>query len=236
MSAITNQVAPNDFLVRSTGFTVTSGTVAKVLVETQAAAAAASPLPAYYGGCTVIDLVAASTDSANKDIDIFLGEVLTTQDNTNTGVLATTATVNGTVTRVNGSFITDKWKVGDNIMIFTPDGTAQVATTVDGLLSTITAVAATTLTINGTTWSAQTPLTSGTRLVRVSRLFRAQIPLNSGNTNAITNYSLLGSSMDSSVMRFEKKLGSNNMLIGAMVANPSALPAYLSVTATYARY
>lgn len=236
MSSAQYAITPASFHTRFTGFTATSTTIAKVLVEPQASAAAAGNLPPYYGGCSVIALDAASTDGSNKDIDLWTGEVLTTQDVTLTGVMATTATTNGTLTRVNGSFITDSWKIGDNLMIFTPDNIAQVASTVDGLLSIITAVTATTITISGTTWTAQTPLTTATRIVRVARQFRATVPLSSGNTNAIGSTSLLGHINDGSIIRTEKKLGQTSMLIGAMVANPSALPAAITITATYARY
>lgn len=236
---MTNPAAANTpatFGVRASSFTVTNTTIAKVLVEPQVAAAASSPTPLFYGGASVIGLDACSTDAADKIVNLWVGEILTTQETTNTGEIDTTATTNGTITRVNGSFITDGWKIGDLCMIFTPDNTAQAATGIDGIVCTLTAVTATTLTMSGTPIAAQSSLTAGTRLVRVARRGQFSVPANSGNSTTIPSVSLLGNSNDGSILRDEIKLGTTSMLIGALNASASALTAAISITASYARY
>lgn len=232
-------ITPSKFETRYTQFTVTNTTIAKVLVEPQAAGAASGNVPQYYGGFSLIELLASSTDSSNKDIILWEGEVLTTQETSNTGTLATTATTNGTITRVNGSFITDGWKIGDGGMIFTPDNTAQAATGIDGIKFVVTAVAAGTITVSGTPYAANAGLTAGTRLVRVSQLARHTITANAGNTatsSGTPNVNLLVQSMDYSMFKNDRKFGATSMIIAGMQANVSALTAQISVLARYARY
>lgn len=232
-------VVPSGFNTRYSQFTVTNTTIAKVLVETQAAAAASGNNPAYYGGFSLIELVASSTDGTARDIILWEGEVLTTQETTNTGTMATTATTNGTITRASGSFITDGWKIGDGGMIFTPDNTAQAATGIDGIKFVITAVAAGTITVSGTPYAANAGLTAGTRLVRVSQLARHTIAINAGNTTTSSgtpNVNLLNQSMDYTYNKFDRKFGPTSMLIGGMQANVSALTAQIGVLARYAKY
>lgn len=237
MSSPSNGAFPSGFRTeRPTSFTAANTTIAKVVVEPILGAAAISPAPAYFGGCAVIDLPVFSSDSALKDINLFIGTIRTTQDAVNTGVMATTAAGNSTITRISGSFITDGWKVGDQCMLFTPDNTAQVATAVDGIASTITAVAALTITVNGVTLAAATPLTAGTRLVSVTKKFTASIPINSGNTNAIASANLLNNSMDGAALRSDIKLGPLNMLIASMGSAVSALPCVVSIHPTVGLY
>jgi hypothetical protein len=215
--------------IRPVTFTVTNGTAAKVVQEPLAAAAAGATSPLYYGGCTIIDLTATSTDVV-KDVILYEG-VVTTTETIATGAMTTTAS---TITRTNGTFITDGYKVGDNVMIFAPEGTAPNAA-VDGILATLTTVVALTLTANGTPFGALT-LATGSRVVRVANLFRATVAANSGSSATIPNVKLLGNSQDQSAVLGEKKLGSSDMLMIAMQANVGALPAYLSVAGSVARY
>ena len=211
-------------------FIASNSTLAKVLVEPQVGAAAVGVLPAFYGGCTVIDLTASSTD-VSKDIILYQGDVFTTQDVTNTGAMTTTTS---TIPRTSGSFITDGWKVGDLVMTFAPPSLAPNAA-MDGVLGTITTVAALTLTVNGTPFAALT-LAAGTRIVRVAPYVRVNVPANSGTNGTAANVLLLGNSLDSSATPLERKLGPTDMLIGAMQAAVGALPAYVSVVGQLARY
>lgn len=230
---------PASFDTRYTQFTVGNTTIAKVLVEAQASAAASGNNPLFIGGFSLLELLASSTDAAAKDIIIWEGEVLTTQDATNTGALATATS--STITRATStpqSFITDGWKVGDALMVFTPDNSAQVGTGIDGIKAILTGVAAGTLTVNGTPFSTGT-LTAGTRLVRVSQLARHTIAINAGNTataSGTPNVNLLNQSMDISTFKNDRKFGSTAMIIGGLQANASALPAQISVLARYAKY
>lgn len=212
-------------------FTVTNGTSAKVVQEPLLAAAESATTPLYYGGCTVIDLTASSTDAVSKDVILYSGRITTTQETTQTGAMATTTS---TVTRVNNSFITDGLLVGDLVMLFSPVGTTPNAG-VDGIPCTVTGVAALTLTFNGTPIAALA-LATGTRLVRVSNLFRAPVAANSGTNGTLINARLLGNVLDQTSIPTERKLGATDMLIIGMQAAVSALPAYVSISGQVARY
>lgn len=232
MSGPVNAITPAGFRVEAADtFIAANSTLAKVLVETTPGAAAAGTTPALYGGCTVLDIVAASTDASNKDVILYIGNVTTTQDATNTGAMTTTTS---TITRTNGSFITDGWRVGDLVMTFAPANAAPNASQ-DGVIGTVTTVAALTLTVNGTPFAALT-LANGTRVVRVRPHFRATVAANSGTNGTSPSVGLLNNGQDGSSVRTELKLGPTNMLIAAMQSAVSALPAYVSIGAVTAQY
>lgn len=227
-------------------FIAATGTAAKIVVDQTAPAvagavptyggSAANPLlgssntPQLYGGCTVIDLVASSTDAA-KDVQLYVGTVATTQSAGATGNLTTTTS---TIVRASGSFITDGWAPGDLVMTFSPFGAAANAA-VDGILGVVTGVAALTLTVNGTPFAALT-LAAGTRVVRVRPHFKQTVAATAGTANNVPSQGLLGQINDGSAVRTELKLGANNVLIAALAAAASALPAYVSVGAVVALY
>jgi hypothetical protein len=214
------------------GFIAADTTLAKILVEPQAGAAASGNSPLYYGGASVIDGTISSTDSADKEVLLYAGAVTTTQETTATGVMATTAS---TITRVNGSFITDGWRVGDSVMLFAPANLARTAG-VDGVLGVVTTVVAGTLTVNGTPFTASTPLAAGMRVCRMHAQARIAVPLGSGTTTGIASVQLVGNAVDGSTVRTEIKLGATDLLAVAMAATTSALPATANVDATIARY
>ena len=54
-------------------FTVDNITAAKVVQEPLLAAVESATTPLYYGGCTIIDLTASSTDGASKNVIIYTG-------------------------------------------------------------------------------------------------------------------------------------------------------------------
>ena len=217
-------------------FIAANGTAAKVLVEPQAAAVAADPQPAFYGGQTVLDIVASSTDGSGKDVIVYQGNVLTTQDATATGDI--TVSAQNTLTRAVGSFISNGWLVGDLLMVFAPVDAAQVVSGIDGVLGTVTDVTAPAITLNGTPLASGTNvLTAGTRVVNVSQIFRATVAANSGNASSTPNVRLLGNANDQTIFQAEWKLGSTSMLIVGMQAAVSALPAFVSICArSAARY
>jgi hypothetical protein len=232
MSNFANAITPALFpAIGPVSFVAGNTTIAKVVVEPQLGAVATGFLPAFYGGSTVIDLTASSTDSVAKDVLLYAGTIATTQDTTNTGAMTTTTS---TIPRTTGSFIADGWLVGNTAMMFAPVDTAPNVA-VDGIACVVTGVTALTLTLNGTPIAALA-LAAGTRIVKVGQLFRATITANAGNTAAIPNVTLLANSMDSSIIKTERKLGPTNMLIAAMQATLSALPATISITGQLARY
>lgn len=208
-----------------------SGTAARIVVEQTAAAVATATAPQLYGGCTVLDLVATSTDGSAKDVQTYIGTVATVQDAVATGNLTTTT---GTIVRQAGSFIADGWAPGDLVMCFAPAGTAANAA-VDGVLGIVTGVAALTLTLNGTPLAALA-LAAGTRVVRVKPHTRQTVAANAGTSANVPAQALLWASNDASNVRGELKLGDKNVLIAAPVAAVSALPAYLTVGAVLAGY
>jgi hypothetical protein len=217
-------------------FTVTNSTVAKVLVEQVPPANASATLPPYYGGCTLIDLTATSTDASNKDVILYVGTVLTTQDATNTGSITTGA--QNTLTRATGSWIADGWGIGDLAMVFSAFGVAQVVTGIDGLPLVVTGVTATVLTFNGTPLAAgANVLSAGTRVVACADKARITVTANAGNSASIPNVCLLANPIyDVSKVTTELKLGADNLLIAAMQAAVSALPAQVKLLPSLARY
>jgi len=213
-------------------FIAADTTIAKVLLEPQAAALPVDtdpPSPLYYGGASVYELTAFSSDATAKDVQFYVGEVLTTVG-TATGAGATTAS---TITRATGSFIADGWRVGKQVMILAAANAAPQA--VEGILATITAVTATTLTVNGTPFSALS-LDSGARIVSVSPLFATSVPAGAGNPSAASEKWILSNTNGSAERVVDRKLGANQMLLAAMDAAVSALPAIVTIAGQAARY
>lgn len=211
-------------------FVIGNSTLAKVLIDATPGAAASGTNPALYGGGTVIDITAVSTDSTARDVITYIGTIATTQGSA-TGAMTTTTSA---IVRASGSFVTDGWQVGDLVMTFAPFGTAA-NTAQDGVLGIVTTVAALTLTVNGTPLAVLT-LAAGTRIVKVVQKLRATVAISAGSNGTTASLGLLGHQMDGSSIRSELKLGANNMLIAAMQAAVSALPAYVSLDAVLALY
>lgn len=213
-------------------FIAANGTVAKVVVEPMPAQVAASPAPPFYGGGTILDLTAVSTAATAVLLNLYMGQVTTTQSIATGNISTTTSTFD----RALGSFLSDGWRVGDLAMAFAPENVAPNAS-VDGILAQVTSVSALTLTLNGTPLAALSPLAAGTRLARVGLLFRSSVPAQSGSTGASKNVNLIGHALDSATVRTEVKLGADSLLIAAPVSAVPALPAYVSlVPRNVARY
>lgn len=221
---------PAGFITAIAALIASQGTQARVLVDAQPATAATALSPLYMGGATVIDMVATSTDAAAKDLVLWQGSVLTTVG----GSTSTATTTTSTATRASGSFITDGWTPGDLLMVFSPFGTAATSG-VDGVLGIVTAVAAGTLTVNGTPFSAQT-LPTGARLCRVFQIERATVAASAGTNGSTPSVALLNNGQDGSVMRYERKLGPADLIAVGAQAAVSALPAVITVGAQVARY
>lgn len=216
-------------------FTVTNSTVAKILVDQIPAATASGSLPPYYGGGTLIDLTATSSDASDKDVIIYVGTVLTTQDPVSTGSITTGA--QNSLTRGSGSWIIDGFEVGALAMIFTAAGTAQVVTGIDGIPLIVTGVTATALTFNGTPLAAgANVLTTGTRICAVADKARVTVTADAGN-GTVPNVCLLGNpAYDNSMVTSELKFGPENLLIAAMASAVSALPAQVKLLPSVADY
>lgn len=214
-------------------FIAADTTIGKVLVEPQPAALPVDtdpPSPLYYGGASLYELSGFSSDSAAKDVQLHVGDVLTTVG-TATGTGTTTT---GTIVRATGSFIADGWRVGRLAMIFAAANAAPQAG-VEGILLQVTGVTATTLTLNGTPLSALT-LDAGARIVAVSPWFATSIPAGSGNSSTAAEKWILSSSNSAAERVLDRKLGPTQMVIAAMDAAVSALPANVSLAGAFARF
>ena len=208
-----------------------SGTAAKIVVDQLPPAIATTTAPQFYGGGTVIDMTATSTDTTARDVIIWEGEVTTTVG-ANTGTVTTTTS---SIPRSSGSFIADGWLVGDLVMAFSPIGTAPNAG-VDGIVGIVTSVGALGLGLNGTPIAALT-LAAGTRLCRMKQAFRAAIPINSGNTNATPNVKLLGNvTVDATAVQTENKLGPNSIIAASLPVAVTSGAYFVSVSAKVALY
>jgi hypothetical protein len=223
-------------------FTVTNAALCKILCDVtpaQVVAAVGSEvaLPGestvrqrvLTGGQRILDGTIASTDGTNRSALIYTGRETTLYAD------MTTASTTGTnvVNRSAGSFITDGYKVGDSIMLF---GCPTAGN--NGLLAQVTAVAALTLTCNGTPFTNET-MGAGFRVIRVSRRTQKPVPLNSGNADAVPAVALMGGSQDPSMPPQPDtgiSLSAKGVLIVGMVAAVSALPARVDFSAQAALY
>lgn len=229
MSNALYAIVPSGFENATATLIAANGLVAKILIDQFPAAAAIANQPAFFGGCAVIDITAASADANAKQILLYHGIVLTSVG-ASTGTATTTTS---TVTRASGSYITDGWEIGDLVMTFAPkDALPNVS---DGLLGIVTGVVAGTLTVNGTPLVAGS-LAAGTRICRVALDLRATVDALAGTNGNSASIGLLNHGNDGSLLRYERKLGANELMAVATTAAVSALPAYINVSAQVARY
>jgi hypothetical protein len=211
-------------------FIAADGTTAKPIFFPYVAAAASGTQPQFSGGATMLDCAANSSDSIARDFRLWHCYSLQTQ--TNCGVLSTTA---NTLVRTVGSFITDGFRVGQQVMLFAPIGQAPNAS-IDGIPGTITAVAALALTVNGTPFAVSAGLAAGTLIAVCNPLYTFTVAANSGNTAAITNTPVLANPLDRSQLTQEGKLSASSFWAAQPLAAVSALPALISFDTDVARY
>lgn len=253
MSVQANLTCGNRFWQAS--LTVTTGTRAKMLVD-HAPAGLQLPdngsFPASMpqitrGGQRVIAGTMSSTDSVSRDVLVYRGSTLTTQSTANTGTLQVATT--SSITRGTGDFRLDGWTIGDALMAFGPAPTtwgglgspdysnnagALTALSSVGVLAIISALSATTITVNGTPLTAeQLP---GCRLIRVSQVHRTTIAANSGNAAATPDLILLGNTNEADISNLLAadrglSMGASDVLAVAAQAAISALPAQLNFNA-----
>jgi len=227
----------------SAEFITNNGTQAKILADVtparvMPAVSGETPRPGepsvrqrvLTGGCRVLDLCAVSTDGTDRSV--LIAEGVETTVYADMGTATTTATTNSTITRTSGSFITDGYKVGDCIMLF-----GAATDNNNGTYNIVTAVAAGSLTVSGTTGipTAETQA-AGFRILKMSRPIRFPVPANSGNTDTAPAKQLLGSSQWPRLDSTGISLGAKSVLVASMVAAISALPAQVSVRGQRALY
>ncbi len=224
-------------------FTAASTTSAKILVDVSpaqvvAAISGETALPGestvrqrvLTGGCRVIDGKATSSDSVARALLVYEG--VQTSLYANMGTVATTATTNSTITRTVGSFITDGFQIGDNIMVF-----GAVSAANNGMIAIVTGVAAGTLTLSGTTAiSVAETQSAGFRIIRVGAAYRKPVAITAGTDGTTAPVPIIGGTLDPRTDTTGISLGANGMLIVGMQATISALPAVVSVTANFGLY
>lgn len=205
--------------------------VIRTVVAPIAGAAQGALTPLYYGGCSILELLATSSDSANKDFQFYTGR-LTTTIGAATGAVTTAPTV---LTRATGSWVTDGWQIGDLVTVQSPSGVAP--TSADGLVGVVSSVTASALTfVNvGTAYPNAITLNTGSYVYKISPWQRVTVPLGAGTASGVANYSVLGSAMESSNLRTDKKLGINTALLAAPIAALTAGATYVSFAAVIGR-
>lgn len=200
------------------------------------------------GGQRIIGGVVTSTDGTARDVVLLRGSTLTTQSTATTGTLAVATT--SSISRTAGDFRADGWTVGDTIMVFgpapttfgalgTPDysnnaGTLTALSSV-GVLGVITAVAALTITVNGTPLTAES--LPGCRLIRVAQSTRQTIAASAGAAAATPAQILIGNTNEPDINNLLAadrglSLGATEVLLVASAAAISALPAQLNFCAS----
>lgn len=220
MSIPANGNVPGAFATICESFTTTNGTKLRPVTQTYAAAGN------FTGGCRVFDLFASNTDASNaKTLQVYDGTVLTTQGTSPTGAMA--VVTQNTITRANGSYITDGWRVGQTAVLSAPVGSAENAS--DGIPVIITAVNALSLVLNGTLLTNET-LVAGTRLIRAAQRTVVSVPASAGANSSTANVALIGTSTDTSKDTSGIELGTNDLLLIGPGAALAALPAQLHVT------
>ena len=216
-------------------FIAADGTKAKVVVFPQAAKAVnqdGGNSPLRYGGCAIVDLTATSSDGTARDFRMWIGTALTTQETTATGTISTTAS---TIVRANGNWISDGFRPGMRVGCFAPTGVAENAG-VDGIFGTITAVTATTLTVDGAPYAVLAALGAGTYICAMNPSFVFAVAINAGNTNAVKNTTVLGNGNDAGLVTDRLTLGPKSLVAVQPLVAVSALPAVISFDAEIARY
>jgi hypothetical protein len=214
---------------RSISLTVTDSTRAKVLVDKQIAAGN------LLGGFRIIDGQVASTDGTARSLIVWQGEELTLAADMGTASIATTSTI----TRSAGDFLANGWKPTDSAMLLHgPIGPYAGTAANYGTLLQVTAVAAGTLTFNGTPLTAET-MQAGSRIVRVAQRTRLAIAINAGNADATPPVPLMTGTQNPSSAALPDtgwQYGDNSLVMVSVAAAISALPARIDVIASIGRY
>jgi len=200
-------------------FVNASGTALRALIDgalyPQSAGGANGALPpAYYGGVGAIDLQATSTDSAPRDVLFYEGVVVATQG-ASTSTLSTTAT---TIVRAAGDWAADGRRIGDQVVLMAPSagpGNAQ-----DGIVCSVSAVTATTLTVAGLSVNAS--LVAGTRMVLVKPLGRVTVAAGAGTNGTANAVDVLTTLAGYTTLKTDRRFGVNDMLLAGMQAAVTA--------------
>lgn len=190
------------------------------------------------GGGRVVDGNIYSTDTVAKILHLSVGTEFNGIVNSVGGLTlgAPTITATNIINRTTGSFLTAAdnngyaWRPGD---IVVPFGATTAAN--NGQVGIITAVAALTLTVNGTPWTNETPSAGTFRLIRAAQRHAKTIAITAGSIGTVPPVPLMGGTQDpanAAVPDTGLELGVYDMLLANLAAATSALPAHIQVAAT----
>ena len=172
-----------------------------------------SPSP---NGCRVHYLNVAQTEATARNLTLGIGRRLSIPSN-----FGATKTVTATnqINRASGSFITDGWRVNDIVMLVNlTDLFTDANHSTFGVVSAVTATA---LTVIGTPFSNQSPMSDNLHLYKVGVQTMHNIPASAGASNSVPSVAALGTTqwpmIDSSPGRF-LTMGPNDVLVGQLGA------------------
>lgn len=186
--------------------------------------------PAFYGGATLLDLTATSTDTVARDVLLYEGRVATVQG-AGTGALSTTL---NTIVRATGSWIAEGWKPGHGVILVSPAGIAEEAQA--GIYGLVTAVSAGTLTLATNALTANAGLAAGTRVVRARPMGRAPVAIGQGTAStAPAPANLIAAIAGGLLVKTERKLGVSDMILAGLAAAATA-GTQVSIGGLVARY
>lgn len=182
--------------------------------------------PPLYGGFSLIDLTAVASGTA-ADVLVYVGTDISIGASSLTTTTSTIANDNSV------SFISTGWRGGDQCVMFSPEVSAFLPVANDGIVGIVTGVTTTTLTLSGTPLTALS-MNPGTKLYKISQLFRKSVTASAGYGTAASEL-LMGGATDSSAVRGDRKFGADQILIAAMSTTLGG-GIVQSVNAQYGRY
>lgn len=172
---------------------------------------ASSPSP---NGCRVHYINAAQSEATARNLVLSIGRRLSIP----TAFGATkTITSQNVVTRASGSFLADGWRVNDTVLL--ANLVSLFGDANHSISAVVSAVTATTLTVTGTPFTNQSPMSDDLALYKVQLQTTLNVPASAGNSNSVPSVAALGTTqwpmIDSSPGRF-LTLGPNDLLIGSV--------------------
>ena len=177
-------------------------------------------------GSRVHGVAVAATDSGANTMVLYHGERMTLQSGMGTGAFVDGGGSSDTITRTSGSFVTDGWLVGDRLWVHGP------TTLANGFFTTLTGVAALTLTFATAVTDTAENFPTGAIIYRLAQLHLTTLAANAGNaaaTNAldmlVTDWPIADATPDRYLT-----LGANDALVLSVGTAVGASPDRVDVT------
>lgn len=171
-------------------------------------------------GSRITNINLASGDAGAQTPQFYVGKPLTLADNMGTGALVDNGASADTITRTEGSFLTDGWQVGDRAFVQDP------TTLANGFQVLLTAAAALTLSLatGGGTIDTAENLPSGAKLLRLTALHSLSLAAAAGFSGNVAVSGLDDAQLpglNAGVNR-ELVLGPDTLLLAALSATLGA--------------